>query len=465
HTWLRHDTEFADLFEVYVDLPTEIGADPKVSYPRAEIAVDHALEVIEQHRNDKLFLYIHLMEPHHPRFPEAEALELMPEGVDIEQAASGLFPGGFPRDRGRLLDPNERAYIDALYDGAVLQADKALDRLFTGLGEDLDDALVIVTSDHGENQLEVPGRWGHSGPWYDLVGRVPLILTAPGHIEPGRVSSLTEGIDLAPTVTRILGVPQPEEAVWDGQDLLAMKAGDFEPRSHAVMLGGIRTDAWKVLFEQPPEEIFPLDDLSTVRGVLYDLAADPLESVDVRFRHPEVFVELAQTWRDRLDRPFRRYSIGGVAKPPPGPFAIGARLLEVEDEEAIRTVDFAQWTEPGWQRSWRLHDTVVVAGRGTVPVSGWLPIPNGRYSLIAKVWGRGSLHVADLSLEIDEKRWNSRRPGINIPLGDVTVTDERLLISLAAERPGFALAHIGFVPAGTEDDPERREQLRALGYI
>jgi len=92
----------------------------------------------------------------------------------------------------------------------------------------LDDTLIIVTSDHGEELME-RGRVGHSscnlhGTLYDESIRVPLIMRYPKKIQAGRViTEQISQIDIMPALFDMLGLPIPE---WmEGQSTLPLIQG------------------------------------------------------------------------------------------------------------------------------------------------------------------------------------------------------------------------------------------------
>ena len=87
------------------------------------------------------------------------------------------------------------------------------------------DALVIVTSDHGENLGEFYGDIGHTEQHMaDEVARVPLLIHWPG-VDPVRVSQFTRDIDLAPTILDIAGA----KAKLDG---VSLSSTIFNPTHH-----------------------------------------------------------------------------------------------------------------------------------------------------------------------------------------------------------------------------------------
>jgi arylsulfatase A-like enzyme len=103
------------------------------------------------------------------------------------------------------------------YDDKVLQADGMIRRLFDALSEKhyLDDAIVVVTGDHGEGLGE--RHWAHGWDLYNEDIRIPLLVyDSPAAAYP----DLTFGVqvDIAPTILDRLGLPVP--ASWEGESLL-----------------------------------------------------------------------------------------------------------------------------------------------------------------------------------------------------------------------------------------------------
>lgn len=86
--------------------------------------------------------------------------------------------------------------VTARYDQNLHQYDQALGEVLAGL--DLDRTLLVVTSDHGED-LFVHAEGDH-GALYDSVLHAPLLILAPGGragvVEP----TLAQTVDLAPTL-------------------------------------------------------------------------------------------------------------------------------------------------------------------------------------------------------------------------------------------------------------------------
>jgi len=123
---------------------------------------------------------------------------------------------------------SEKLYINR-YDSHLLYADWAVGEVERMLREAglFEDTLFIVTSDHGEAFGE-HGYKGHTISAYDETTRVPLVMRFPRDDGPsGRVSGLTQAIDLLPTIFDLLEIPYPALGV-QGRSLLPLMAGEAD---------------------------------------------------------------------------------------------------------------------------------------------------------------------------------------------------------------------------------------------
>jgi hypothetical protein len=151
------------------------------------------------------FFYVHLMSPHFlgVQFPESHF---------FTRPDDRLSPGPEPyKIRDQLNKPDR-------YDDKVRQADGIIRRIFDALGEKhyLDNAVVIVTGDHGEGLGE--RHWSHGWDLYDEDIRIPMLLyDAPAATYPDL--GFAAQVDIAPTILDRVGLPIP--ASWEGRSLLA----------------------------------------------------------------------------------------------------------------------------------------------------------------------------------------------------------------------------------------------------
>jgi hypothetical protein len=125
-----------------------------------------------------VFLFVNFMDAHSPYNPPASALKLL--GVQAER----LF-GRYKQDTklSRLwnsLPEGKMQSLVNLYDGDLRWLDLHLEKFLYWIDEHFGkDAIVIITSDHGE-ELGEKGRVGHSYGLSQSLIHVPLFVRSPG---------------------------------------------------------------------------------------------------------------------------------------------------------------------------------------------------------------------------------------------------------------------------------------------
>src|SRR5262249_10951770 len=147
---------------------------------------DKAIAYIDQHANDRWFLWVHYYDPHLAYEPHAE----FPFGTD---------------------DPS-------LYDGEIAFTDSHIGRLLEHLRSSgmYDKTAIIVTGDHGEGFGE-HAVFQHGYHLYAAQTKVPLIVKVPGLA--GRRSTTPAGhVDILPTLVNLAG-GQPDDQML-GRSLL-----------------------------------------------------------------------------------------------------------------------------------------------------------------------------------------------------------------------------------------------------
>jgi len=111
------------------------------------------------------------------------------------------------------------------YRNAVHYADRTTARVLDALASHglVDETLVIVTGDHGEEFFE-SGVWGHTSNFTRAQSQVPLVIAGPG-IPAGEEQRPTSHIDLPATLVELLGVTPAVRSQWTlGENLLAPPA-------------------------------------------------------------------------------------------------------------------------------------------------------------------------------------------------------------------------------------------------
>ncbi len=111
------------------------------------------------------------------------------------------------------------AGMKARYQNAAHGIDIQLQRIIKSLEKsgDLDNTLVIITGDHGEEFME-RGRWGHNSAFTDWQVRTPMIVWMP-HSSPKTVMKRTSHMDVPVTILHRLGIQNPDKDYSLGVDL------------------------------------------------------------------------------------------------------------------------------------------------------------------------------------------------------------------------------------------------------
>ncbi len=103
------------------------------------------------------------------------------------------------------------------YESEVGYMDEWIGRVLAELDPD-DDTLIAVVSDHGEEFME-HGNIGHHMSLHPEVNRMVMMLKGPGlGIRPAQHRAPVSGIDFAPTLLDLIGMPAAADAV-DGISL------------------------------------------------------------------------------------------------------------------------------------------------------------------------------------------------------------------------------------------------------
>lgn len=205
-----------------------------------------------------------------------------------------LIPAQGPvsRDTARMLTHGYYASI-SYTDAQIGKLLDALDEL--GLRE---NTIVVLWGDHGWN-LEDHTLWcKHAN--FESAMRAPLIISAPGYAGKRSTPSLTEFVDLYPTLCDLTGVPQPGHL--QGKSLVPLLENPEQPFKEAIYSRFHQGESVKTDRFVYTEWVNPGEGAVYAR-MLYDHDSDPLENINVAERpeYESTVSELSQklaTMRD-----------------------------------------------------------------------------------------------------------------------------------------------------------------------
>jgi len=230
------------------------------------------------------FLFINYMEPHQP-WLAAEPFDAWARALP---EANALARQNLYTHAVQDIAPETAAFITANYDGQILAMDAALGRFLDALRARgrYENALIIVTSDHGE-LLGEHSEMGHMGrTLYEPLVHIPLIVKYPGADRPRDVSPRpVQLVDLLPTVAALTGVTVPAEV--EGAPLDSV----VRPSFAEVGVNPFLVADYGAFYDRAVRAIYDgrYKLITTSRGerMLFDLVSDPGETRNRAEAEPE----------------------------------------------------------------------------------------------------------------------------------------------------------------------------------
>lgn len=262
------------------DARTSPSPLPQEHYPTAWCARESD-NWIRRHRADRphqpFFLWTSFVKPHAPYDPPEPWDRMysprdMPEPVGGAVDLQGLSPWYLEKRYGHHIDslsPEAIRRARAYYYGQVSQIDFEIGRLVGTLRElGIErDTIILFCSDHGDllgdHGLFFKANF-FQGSWH-----VPMLLAAPGRVEPGRVHPrLVTLADVFPTLLQLAGVQVP--AGVHGSSLLSEHAGA------EIVFGTLHPSPERLFAARTARWQYVLHEAGGFEE-LYDLTADPGE--------------------------------------------------------------------------------------------------------------------------------------------------------------------------------------------
>jgi arylsulfatase A-like enzyme/Flp pilus assembly protein TadD len=245
-------------FDFYDNFPKDDSKDAngktKPRWGRVERrgmdVVAHAENWFNKHRTGPHFVWVHLYDPHDPYEPPS---------------------------------PFSEKYKDHLYDGEIAYADSALAHWIAFLKKNgvYDNAIIIVTGDHGEG-LGEHGEETHGLFLYDSTLHIPLIVKLPSkpinNVQRGTVvDSEVRTTDILPTILATAKVAGSAELNGESVLPLMEKRPDNQALPNHTLFG--ETD-YPLRWGWAPLRALRTSNTKLIeapRPELYDLQADPKE--------------------------------------------------------------------------------------------------------------------------------------------------------------------------------------------
>ena len=207
---------------------------------RAQDQITDFVKILKENRKRKFFAFINFMEVHGPYL-----------GLWETNFKERIFMEKLLRKKMYSNDEKMCDYLKFFYTRGIKMVDQQISILLNFLDTEgiLDNTIVILTSDHGEEFLE-HGNYDHLPKPYDELIRVPFIVFMKNkrfskeekYAESTRLISL---VDIAPTISMFLFGEKPKEFVGKNSFLGGKEIRHYIFSEGFRNLNNIRHDATK----------------------------------------------------------------------------------------------------------------------------------------------------------------------------------------------------------------------------
>jgi arylsulfatase A-like enzyme len=308
-----------------------------------------AVDWLRQNEGKRFLGMVHLYSTHTPYDPEEEFRRQYCDPGYTGPIRAFYAEHRIALEQGKYA-PTEAdiEQIRNLYYAGTAQADRDIGLVLAELERQgvLQDTLVILTADHGEELSDHAGYWEHN--WmFQTNLRVPLIIAWPEGLPANqRVAALVESIDVFPTVCELLGLELPaqtgEYARLDGQSLVPLIRGEVErvkefSFAENGLFASVQDDAWKLVLPAAALGAAATNEeaAAPAEGELYHLAQDPGETRNVLAEEPE-----------QARRLFAVLSEWSASMPIPR-YEMSASERDLESQELWRKLGYTESTGAG----------------------------------------------------------------------------------------------------------------------
>ena len=268
-------------------------------------AARRAVELLEQARDQPLFMAVGFVRPHGPWVAPKRYYEMYPEEeMQLPPTVEGDLED-VPRiamNRGSdpVIPDGKRRMAIAAYSACVSFMDAQLGLILDALdrGDQWDDTVVVVVGDNGIHRGE-HGIWKKNS-LFEVSSRVPLFIAAPGVRDPGAATdSLVELVDIYPTLVDLAGLPMVDgldgtslvPVLLDPTQTVKTAAFTYSERGGDTLATSVRTKRYRYT-------LWPSGEAE-----LYDHELDPHEHVNLALdpEHSTVVEEMQALIRSNTE--------------------------------------------------------------------------------------------------------------------------------------------------------------------
>jgi arylsulfatase A-like enzyme len=248
--------------------------------------------------DDPFFAWVHYMDVHWP-YHRADHLN---GPASIAQMWRDLGHMHGANWDGVPITDEQRAHYLQLYCAAVQYVDQQIGDLLERLDQmnRLDNTVILLVSDHGEEFLE-RRHWGHfETNLYDEILRVPLLISGANIPAGTVVDQQVSTIDIMPTMLELCHCPFP--AGMEGQSMIPLWQPERGSYERELAIGEMWRDHRHIVAVRTVEFKYIWDSFFPDKPKLFDLSTDPNELEDLSGRLPQQ----ARYFQDVVDGHLKR---------------------------------------------------------------------------------------------------------------------------------------------------------------
>lgn len=257
-------------------------------------AVRDAITLLEQKRDQPLFLAVGFRRPHAAWIAPKKYFDLYPLAslrLPDPGSRAGVPAAAFTNSEPNYGKPEEMLKMLQAYYASTTFMDAQLGRLLAALERtgQATNTIIVMVGDHGWH-LGEHGLW-HKFTLFEESTRAPLVIYAPGAKGNGRATTrIVEFVDLFPTLAELCGLPPP--AGLAGASLRPLLDDPGAPRQRPaftqilragnLMGRSIRTDRWRYTEWDEGRAGTELYDHSRDPNEMTNLAPDPTQATTLQ---------------------------------------------------------------------------------------------------------------------------------------------------------------------------------------
>ena len=296
--------------------------------------LNNALTWISDNKNEKIYLWIHLMDPHAPYTPNTEYECKFNENYCSEIKSKGFLKLDDERKKyegcqKEDLQQEKIDVIETLYDGTIATSDDFVGKILKKIQDSgLDkNSVVLLYGDHGEG-FENQYYFTHSHAIYESSTRIPFLAKIPNQ-KVRIVENLLDNTSIFPFLLNALNLKTTPDKKssnpWNSINPKDSRDNYIYAFNTNLSKYSIQNQDYKFIYSIPGFACLNKGQ----KEELYDLKKDPSESINLLIEKPEI----TNRFKTSLLNYFRNY---GLPKP------LNNEALDVEynsPEEIKKTIE------------------------------------------------------------------------------------------------------------------------------